>query len=105
MQISTRTQDFLVDTLALRPHLHLLNSSFANPAIVKVLHGADSDVVWLQKDFGVYLVNLFDTGQAARILGGASFFLALLPCLASTQLLFLSFDFTQSPLDLASGTF
>lgn len=68
MQVSTREEDFLVDTLALRAHMHILNSSFTDPKIVKVLHGADSDVVWLQKDFGVYLVNLFDTGQAARVL-------------------------------------
>lgn len=26
------------------------------------------DIVWLQRDFGVYVVNLFDTGQAARVL-------------------------------------
>ncbi len=35
---------------------------------VQVFHGADMDVVWLQRDFGVYLVNLFDTAQAARLL-------------------------------------
>jgi exosome complex exonuclease RRP6 len=68
MQISTATSDFLVDTLALRGDLHVLNSSSTDPAIVKVLHGADSDVLWLQKDLGLYLVNMFDTGQAARVL-------------------------------------
>ena len=25
------------------------------------MHGASSDVEWLQKDFGIYLVGLFDT--------------------------------------------
>lgn len=65
MQVSTRTEDFLVDTLALRPHLEMLNSSFTNPSIVKVLHGADSDIVWLQRDFGLYIVNMFDTGQVS----------------------------------------
>lgn len=34
----------------------------------QVLHGADSDVLWLQRDFGLYLVNMFDTGQASRVL-------------------------------------
>jgi len=24
---------------------------------------------WLQKDLGLYVVNLFDTGEAARVLG------------------------------------
>lgn len=35
----------------------------ADPAVVKVLHGADSDIVWLQRDYGLFVVNLFDTGQ------------------------------------------
>uniref|UniRef100_A0ACB8EFA7 Exosome component 10 n=1 Tax=Sphaerodactylus townsendi TaxID=933632 RepID=A0ACB8EFA7_9SAUR len=68
MQISTRTEDFIVDTLELRSDLYILNETFTDPAIVKVLHGADSDVEWLQRDFGLYLVNMFDTHQAARLL-------------------------------------
>ncbi|KAI8049471.1 ribonuclease H-like domain-containing protein [Syncephalis plumigaleata] len=68
MQISTRQQDFIVDTLALRDELQAINSVFTNPSIVKVFHGADSDIVWLQRDFGVYVVGLFDTYQASRIL-------------------------------------
>jgi exosome complex exonuclease RRP6 len=69
MQISTRDQDFLVDTLELRGSLHLLNQSFTDPNIVKVLHGAESDIVWLQQDFGVYIVNMFDTYHASKLLG------------------------------------
>lgn len=68
MQISTRSTDYIVDTLELRAELGILNEVFADPKIVKVLHGADMDVLWLQRDFGLYLVNLFDTGQAARVL-------------------------------------
>lgn len=41
---------------------------FADASIIKVLHGANSDVMWLQKDFGLFLVNMMDTGQAAMIL-------------------------------------
>ena len=36
IQISTRNEDFIIDTLALRSHLHILNKSFSNPNIVKV---------------------------------------------------------------------
>ncbi|XP_027514035.1 exosome component 10 isoform X1 [Corapipo altera] len=68
MQISTRTEDFIIDALELRSDLNILNETFTDPAIVKVLHGADSDVEWLQRDFGLYLVNVFDTHQAARLL-------------------------------------
>uniref|UniRef100_A0A7M4EAD6 Exosome complex component 10 n=1 Tax=Crocodylus porosus TaxID=8502 RepID=A0A7M4EAD6_CROPO len=68
MQISTRTEDFIIDTLELRSDLYILNEPFTDPAIVKVFHGADSDMEWLQRDFGLYLVNMFDTHQAARLL-------------------------------------
>ncbi|KAL1428228.1 hypothetical protein MTO96_002629 [Rhipicephalus appendiculatus] len=51
MQISSRTQDYIVDTLALRHELQMLNEVFADPKIVKVFHGADMDVLWLQRDF------------------------------------------------------
>jgi exosome complex exonuclease RRP6 len=57
-----------IDVLALREHMHALNSSFMDPSIVKVLHGADHDVQWMARDFGLYVVNLFDTSQAARVL-------------------------------------
>lgn len=38
VQISTRTRDYIVDALALRSHLQLLNEAFADPNIVKVNH-------------------------------------------------------------------
>ena len=87
MQISTREEDFVVDTLALRQELEELNEVFTNPNIVKVcsqsagsvecnntdymqvLHGAESDIVWLQQDFNLYIVNLFDTYHASKVLG------------------------------------
>ncbi|EDO17433.1 hypothetical protein Kpol_1037p29 [Vanderwaltozyma polyspora DSM 70294] len=69
MQISTRKEDFLVDTLALRDELHILNEVFADPNILKVLHGAFMDIIWLQRDLGLYVVSLFDTYHASRALG------------------------------------
>jgi exosome complex exonuclease RRP6 len=78
MQISTRNEDFIVDCLELRRHMHVLNSSFTNPNIVKILHGADWDILWLQKDFGLYVVNMFDTGQASRVLDMPNYSLAFL---------------------------
>lgn len=69
MQISTRADDYIIDALALRSHLGAaLAGPFADPQVLKVLHGADRDIEWLQKDFGLFVVNLFDTGRAARIL-------------------------------------
>ncbi|XP_030639916.1 exosome complex component 10 [Chanos chanos] len=68
MQVSTREEDFIIDTLELRANMYILNETFTDPTIVKVFHGADSDIEWLQKDFSVYVVNMFDTHQAARAL-------------------------------------
>lgn len=36
MQISTGEKDYLIDTLALRDKLHILNEVFTKPTIVKV---------------------------------------------------------------------
>ena len=36
MQISTRNHDYLIDTLELRHHMHILLDPFTNPNIVKV---------------------------------------------------------------------
>lgn len=69
MQVSTRETDFLVDTLALRDDLIVLNEVFADPLIVKVFHGAFMDIIWLQRDLGLYIVGLFDTYHASRALG------------------------------------
>eukprot|EP00770_Monocercomonoides_exilis_P001278 MONOS_16813.1-p1 / transcript=MONOS_16813.1 / gene=MONOS_16813 / organism=Monocercomonoides_exilis_PA203 / gene_product=exosome component 10-like / transcript_product=exosome component 10-like / location=Mono_scaffold00021:28258-31837(+) / protein_length=1133 / sequence_SO=supercontig / SO=protein_coding / is_pseudo=false len=46
--------------------LTVLNRVFANPSILKVFHGAHSDVQWLQRDFSLYLVNMFDTYFASE---------------------------------------
>lgn len=71
MQISTRDEDWVVDTLALRNELRetKLGGVFADPSVVKVFHGAESDIVWLQQDFDIYVVNLFDTYHASKVLG------------------------------------
>ncbi|KAG6434093.1 hypothetical protein SASPL_105715 [Salvia splendens] len=65
MQISTRTEDFVIDTLKLRVHIgpHL-RELFKDPTKRKVMHGADRDIHWLQRDFSIYVCNMFDTGQS-----------------------------------------
>ncbi|KAK6360730.1 exosome nuclease subunit [Orbilia blumenaviensis] len=78
MQISTRDQDWIIDTLKLRDELEVLNEVFANPEIVKVFHGAFMDIIWLQRDLNLYVVGLFDTYDAARSLGFTGHSLAFL---------------------------
>ncbi|KIY02497.1 uncharacterized protein Z520_00962 [Fonsecaea multimorphosa CBS 102226] len=66
MQISTRKKDWIIDTLKpWREKLQMLNQVFANPKILKVLHGSNMDIIWLQRDLGLYIVGLFDTYHAA----------------------------------------
>jgi ribonuclease D len=78
MQISTRDEDFILDPFPLWESVHKLRKVFTDPNIVKVFHGADSDVLWLQRDFGIHVVNMFDTGQAARKLMFSHFGLGFL---------------------------
>ena len=59
-------------------YFNLIFQIFSNPSIVKVLHGADNDILWLQRDFGIYIVNMFDTGQASRQMKLESFSFAFL---------------------------
>ena len=72
MQISTCSRDFVVDVLVpeVRQELQMLNESFTNPDVVKLFHGADWDIKWLQRDFGVYVINMFDTYQVYCIVAG-----------------------------------
>ncbi|KAG8162424.1 hypothetical protein KVR01_008189 [Diaporthe batatas] len=70
MQISTRDKDWIVDTLRPWRHkLEVLNEVFADPKILKVFHGAFMDIIWLQRDLGLYIVGLFDTFHASSALG------------------------------------
>ena len=59
-------KDFLVDCLALRREMRLLEPVLSSPRICKVVHGGGNDVLWLQRDFGLFLVNCFDTEKACQ---------------------------------------
>ncbi|OAF64776.1 hypothetical protein A3Q56_07506, partial [Intoshia linei] len=65
MQISDNSVDWIIDTVKLRNNLQPLNVIFTNEKIVKIFHGANQEILWLQKDFGLYIVNMFDTYYAA----------------------------------------
>jgi exosome complex exonuclease RRP6 len=70
MQISTRQKDWIIDTLVpWREDLQILNEVFADPRILKVFQGSTMDMIWLQRDLGLYIVGLFDTFHASTALG------------------------------------
>lgn len=69
MQISSRSADYVIDVLALWEHIPRLGLLLANPAQIKIVHGSAHDILWLQRDFSLYIVGLFDTFDAAKGLG------------------------------------
>ena len=68
IQFSTSQDDYLVDPLAIND-LSLMKPVFQNPAIEKIFHAAEYDLICLSRDFGIRVENLFDTMHAARVLG------------------------------------
>lgn len=68
VQFSTPKKDYLVDPLILQD-LSPLAPLFANPKLEKIFHAAEYDLICLRRDFGFEFANLFDTMQAARVLG------------------------------------
>ncbi|XP_017083385.1 exosome component 10 [Drosophila eugracilis] len=78
VQMSTRTKDYIFDTLILRDDMHILNLVLTDPKKLKILHGADLDIEWLQRDLSLYIVNMFDTHRAAKALNMARLSLAFL---------------------------
>ncbi len=68
VQFSTPQKDYVLDPLVIQD-LSALAPLFANPEIEKIFHAAEYDLICLRRDFGFEFANLFDTMQAARVLG------------------------------------
>lgn len=68
LQISTEQKNFIVDPLVC-PDFSPLVPIFTEPSIIKIFHGADYDVRMLHRNFGIEIVNLFDTMIACQFIG------------------------------------
>ncbi|KAK9500201.1 hypothetical protein O3M35_001505 [Rhynocoris fuscipes] len=105
LQISTREKDYIIDALSLRHVLYKLNEVFTKPTILKIFHSALSDIEWLQRDLGVYVVNMFDTYHAAKVLSypklGLSYLLKKF-CNVTSNKRFQMYDWRIRPLSQAA---
>lgn len=68
LQVSTRTDTWVIDTLAVSD-IAPLTPLLASDAVEVVLHDADYDLRLLARDYGVRVTHLFDTKLAAQLLG------------------------------------
>lgn len=60
MQISTREEDFIIDTLELRGEMYILNEAFTDPSIVKVRQNAPR-VCWKMQRVMFFFSNFTAT--------------------------------------------
>ena len=68
IQISSPTEDFIVDPIAVK-EIDVLGPLFADPKIEKLFHAGEYDVLCLKRDYGFRFSNLYDTMIGARTLG------------------------------------
>lgn len=77
IQVAAGDDAWIIDTIRLR-ELGPLQDVFESPDGLKVLHGADYDVLCLSRDFDVRFGRIFDTMLASQFLGRESLGLAAL---------------------------
>ncbi len=68
IQISSPDEDLLIDPLAIAD-VSALADIFADPAIEKIFHAAEYDLICLKRDFDFDVLNVFDTMAAGRVCG------------------------------------
>jgi ribonuclease D len=67
VQVSSRTADWIIDPFVV--NLAALGPVLANPAVEKVLHASEFDIVSLKRDYAIGFTNVFDTMIAAKAVG------------------------------------
>lgn len=60
LEISCEESDYVIDCFKLREEIQQLNQVFTNPKILKLGLDSNDKLLWLQRDFGVYVLNLID---------------------------------------------
>ncbi|NOZ87172.1 MAG: hypothetical protein GXP49_13060 [Deltaproteobacteria bacterium] len=72
VQVSTPAKDWIFDMIALDT-LEPIDELLTSKKILKILHGADYDIVSLKRDFDIGISPVFDTVIACRLLGIENF--------------------------------
>jgi len=68
IQLSSASADYIIDPLSIKD-LTSLGELFNDPAVEKVFHASEYDILILNEDYKFEFQNLFDTMLAAQILG------------------------------------
>jgi len=68
IQIDAGGMTYLFDPLG-KLDFSFLGTFFKDPAILKIMHAGDNDIRLLKRDYSFEFKNIFDTHQAASILG------------------------------------
>ena len=68
IQIDAGGRTYLFDPLG-KLDFPFLGTIFKDPAVLKIMHAGDNDIRLLKRDYGFEFANIFDTHQAASILG------------------------------------
>lgn len=71
LQLSDGKHDYILDPLRCPTGVgQFIRQLMRRTDCVKVMHGCDSDLTWLQLDFQAYSANVFDTARAHKVLSG-----------------------------------
>lgn len=66
-QISTFKEDYLIDCLSPKLSLKIIADSIKpilyNPNVIKLMHGADNDLILLKNNFNLSILNFLDTAR------------------------------------------
>jgi len=93
LQISTVSEDFIIDCLKLHSFIYqYLQTIFAAENIIKVFHGCDNDLKWLKSNFDIDVMNLFDTSRAYMLLTNDTISMGL----STLTLKFLGFELNKA---------
>jgi len=68
IQIDAGGRTYLFDPLG-KLDFSFLGTIFKDPSVLKIMHAGDNDIRLLKRDYGFEFKNIFDTHQAASILG------------------------------------